>query len=87
MPREDSSEKARRLLAAGRVVVVSIDESAIHAVVRGDSSKLYSVAWRPGSWTCTCQALSRCSHVRATQLVTLDPSSARHLAQAAEVSS
>jgi uncharacterized Zn finger protein len=83
MPREDAVAKARRLLAEGRVVVLSVDETQTHAVVRGDSAELYSVWWRPGSWTCTCSALSRCSHVRAVQLCTLDPTSARRLAHAA----
>jgi uncharacterized Zn finger protein len=80
--REDASEKARRLLSSGRVTVVSVEEQQIVAIVRGDSAELYSVRWRPGSWSCTCQALSRCSHVRAVQLVTL-PTEARHLATAA----
>lgn len=77
MPREDAAAKARRLLAEGRVTVRTITTDQIVAEVRGDSARAYSTRWDPGGWHCDCDALSRCSHVRAVQLITLEPKETR----------
>lgn len=69
-PREHAASKARRLLAEGRVTVVRAIGPEVDAVVRGDSSAIYRVQHRPGSWMCTCEALGLCSHVRGVMLVT-----------------
>lgn len=74
MPREDASAKARRLLAEGRVTVRRLADDAIEANVHGDSARVYHVCWSPRCWDCGCDAASiRCSHVRAVQLVVLEP--------------
>jgi uncharacterized Zn finger protein len=68
--REPASVKARRLLLEGRVLVTRVDRRVVDAIVRGDSGEFYAVSHRPGAWTCTCPARSRCSHVQALMLVT-----------------
>ena len=71
--REDAATKARRLLAEGRVTVRTITADEIVAEVRGDSARTYSTRYDPSGWACTCDARSRCSHVRAVMLITLEP--------------
>jgi uncharacterized Zn finger protein len=72
--RENAPMKARRLLTEGRVSVRTITDETIVASVRGNSAKTYSVTFDPGGWSCPCDALSvQCSHVRAVQLVGLEP--------------
>ena len=71
--REDAASKARRLLAEGRVTMRVITTDEIVAEVRGDSARTHSTGWDPGGWYCDCDARSRCSHVRAVQLVVLEP--------------
>ncbi len=74
LPREDAATKARRLLGEGRVTVRHLSDDRIEASVRGDSARLYSVTWTPAGWSCPCDALmAHCSHVRAAQLVVLEP--------------
>jgi hypothetical protein len=74
MPRESAAVKAIRLLSSGRVVVRHVSDVAIVANVRGDSARIYSVSWSPEGWHCPCDAAStRCSHVQAVQLCTLEP--------------
>jgi hypothetical protein len=72
VPREDSATKARRLLIEGRVIVTHVDHRDVSATVRGDSGAVYTVAHRPGQWSCSCDAspYGRCSHLRAVQLIT-----------------
>ena len=48
--REDAAAKARRLLAEGRATIVRAIGPEVDAVVRGDSSGIYRVQHRPGSW-------------------------------------
>ena len=67
---EDAATKARRLLGEGRVTIRCLSDDAIAADVRGDSG-LHRVTWTPSGWACDCDALRRCSHIRATQLVVL----------------
>lgn len=71
--REDAQVKARRLLASGRVTLRRLDEDVIVAAVRGDSARVYLTGWDPSGWWCSCPAQRRCSHIRALQLVTLEP--------------
>ena len=76
MPREDAATKARRLLVEGRVTIRTLSDDLIEARVRGDSARHYDVIWEPSGWSCDCDALSRCSHTRAVQLVVLEPRTA-----------
>ena len=74
MPREDAAAKARRLLAEGRCTVRTITDTEIVAVVRGDSAIVYTTRYDdPSGWSCTCEAVGRCSHVLALMLVVLEP--------------
>jgi uncharacterized Zn finger protein len=70
---ENATTKAERLLAHGRVTIRTITDGVIEASVRGDAARQYVVGWDPRGWYCDCEALSRCSHIRAVQLVTLEP--------------
>jgi uncharacterized Zn finger protein len=76
--RENAATKARRLLAEGRLTVRFVGDDRIWASVRGDSAERYAVEWQPSGWWCSCPAASRCSHIRAVQLVTVVR---RHLSQ------
>jgi uncharacterized Zn finger protein len=68
--RENAAAKGRRLLTEGRLRVLSIDASTATAEVRGDSGAVYRVAREhSGRWSCSCQALGRCSHLVALMLV------------------
>lgn len=69
--RENADTKARRLLVEGRLDVEHRLGREIRASVRGDSGEVYSVEHSAGAWSCTCPALTRCSHTRALQLVTV----------------
>ena len=73
MTREDAATKARRLLAEGRITLRHIGDDLVRADVRGDTARIYAVAWSPAGWSCDCDAISRCSHIRSVQLVTLEP--------------
>jgi len=69
--RENAPLKGRRLLTEGRVSVVDVRPDRVRAVVRGDSAQLYTVGYDPSVWTCSCAALTACSHVKAVQLVVI----------------
>jgi hypothetical protein len=69
LSRENAETKARRLLIEGRVVVQVCGSDRVKAVVRGDSSSVRLVQY-DGSWSCSCIARWRCSHVRSVQLIT-----------------
>jgi uncharacterized Zn finger protein len=71
--RETVAAKAARLAGSGRVTLRRLDENLIVASVRGDSARVYDVEWNPDGWWCTCPAMRRCSHIRAVQLVVLEP--------------
>jgi uncharacterized Zn finger protein len=66
---ENAATKARRLLVEGRVDVEHRRGREVRAIVRGDSGEQYVVEHTAGAWTCSCPAMSQCSHVRAVQLV------------------
>lgn len=68
--RENAAAKARRLWprAASPSSAQSGRRSMRSSAV--DSSAIYRVQHRPGSWMCTCEALGLCSHVRGVMLVT-----------------
>lgn len=71
---ENVAQKARRLLAEGRLEVVRADKGGIVvARCRGDSAEVYDLGFDPGpgEWRCTCPARSKCSHIAALQLVTV----------------
>jgi hypothetical protein len=70
MPRENAYDKGRRYLAEGRLVVSHVDPTFIEGLVRGTGA-VHRVAFERGrGWSCTCQALTYCSHLYALMLVT-----------------
>jgi hypothetical protein len=73
MPRETITEKAARLAGTGRITLRLLSDEAIVAQVRGDSAKVYRTGWDPAGWFCSCDAVGRCSHILATQLIVLEP--------------
>jgi uncharacterized Zn finger protein len=50
-----------------------IGPDAIVAKVRGDTAREYVVVWDPTGWRCPCDAVGRCSHIIAVQLIVLEP--------------
>lgn len=70
--RENARTKSRRLLVEGRVLVRYAGPEGIRAFVRGDSGSLRSVTYDSGRWDCDCPSRGEgCSHIMATQAVTL----------------
>ena len=66
--RENATEKAKRLLLAGRLRVTKVDGELIEAECRGDSGELYTLGHRSDDvpfWHCSCPARTDCSHLRA----------------------
>jgi hypothetical protein len=70
MSRENAAEKARRIVAEGRLVLHRVDEDDGLAVgsVRGDA-EIWNVGCDETGWWCSCQARGRCSHQLAVGLV------------------
>jgi hypothetical protein len=62
--REDARSKARRYLGEGRCVIEYADGLRVRARVRGDGA-IYRVEYVAGSWSCSCLARGRCSHLLA----------------------
>ena len=73
MPRESAHVKGRRLLTEGRLRVVACSERHVVAHCIGDSGERYLLSADHRTWTCSCPALGRCSHLVALMLVTLKP--------------
>ena len=71
--REDAATKARRLLGEGRLTLRVLEEDEIVATVRGDSARIHTVHWDSDGWSDDCDAVGKCSHIRALQLVVLEP--------------
>ncbi|MCK6480237.1 MAG: hypothetical protein L6R43_08820 [Planctomycetes bacterium] len=69
--RETVREKARRLLAEGRVTVLRATPEGLRARVRGDSGEYDSSAFRNGIGWCSCpaQKSAPCSHLLALGLL------------------
>ena len=70
---ENAQAKAARLAGSGWVTLRVLTADLVAACVRGDSARQYSTGYDPSGWWCTCPAVRRCSHVRAVQLVVLEP--------------
>lgn len=67
--RESVQTKARRLLAEGRVEIVTRLPGQVLARVKGTDAT-YTVRWEPSGWSCDCEAGARkCSHRVAVALV------------------
>lgn len=70
---ERASDKARRLLQEGRVMVRNVDpvRDYVYAQCRGDSGEVYDMGYDPlkKQWRCTCAARGECSHLQALKLV------------------
>jgi hypothetical protein len=54
--REDARTKAERYLVQGRVRLLRCDEDGgyLSAEVRSDGATIYTVAFGPGGWSCSC---------------------------------
>jgi hypothetical protein len=61
--------ESQRLLTNGHVFVKWVTPGIVCATVYGDSG-IYDVDLHSDRWTCSCQARTTCSHMRAVQLVT-----------------
>ena len=69
MPRENAEAKAKRYLAEGRVIVVSVSNDRVLARVRGDG-QVWLVMFEGGVWSCPCPARTdQCSHLRALHMM------------------
>ena len=67
-----TEEKAARILASGRLKVISAGGDRITATCFGDTAdSVYEVGQDPGGWHCACPARRECSHIRALKLVTV----------------
>jgi hypothetical protein len=60
--------KAHRLLCAGRVRVVKVEERRRLVLVKGDTG-VHRVLWAANRWVCSCPSQRRCSHILAAELV------------------
>lgn len=72
LTRENSKDKAKRLLLSGRLRVVKVDGALIEAECRGDSGEVYTLGHSSNEvpfWSCSCPARTDCSHLRALWLV------------------
>jgi uncharacterized Zn finger protein len=69
MTREGAEAKGRRYLQEGRLIVLAAARDHVDAVCRG-AGEVHRVAYRRGSWACTCTARGLCSHLVAVQLCT-----------------
>jgi hypothetical protein len=68
--RESATEKGRRYVGEGRLMLDIVSADAIRGSCRG-SGTVHRVTWTPeDSWACSCEAKTRCSHLVAVQLVT-----------------
>jgi hypothetical protein len=61
----------RTPLAHRRVRIRKVGDDLIEARVRDDTARIYSVGWDRWGWSDNCDTRSRCSHIRALQLVVL----------------
>jgi hypothetical protein len=69
MTRDNARAKALRILAEGRVTIKRVNPSGVVALVRGDSAAFYIVTHDGARWRCSCEAIGRCSHGIAVQMV------------------
>jgi hypothetical protein len=69
--RENASEKGRRYVSEGRLVIRQLDEEGgvVVADCRGDGA-IYSLGFDDRGWWCSCEARGRCAHLIALGLVT-----------------
>lgn len=71
--RENTTDKAKRLLLTGRLRVTKVEGNIISATCRGDSGEVYQLGNDSPEmtfWDCSCPARTDCSHLRALWLVT-----------------
>lgn len=72
MPRESHQDKGRRYVGEARLTVTKVVGREVKAVCRG-AGAFYQLGHMPGrGWWCECPARTRCAHVYALQLVTVD---------------
>ncbi len=69
MTRESPDVKAARLLAEGRLTVVSVEPWHALATAKGDSGHSYDLGYTRAGWWCDCEARGRCGHMAALQRV------------------
>ena len=68
--RENLDTKAKRLLTESRVFIKWCMPEHVCAAVRGDTS-VHDVHLHSGRWSCSCQSVVTCSHLKAVMLVTV----------------
>lgn len=61
---EGSEAKADRLIAEGKVEILTDEPDSVAARVRGDNGD-YRVTGGRGGFSCSCRTVSRCSHLVA----------------------
>jgi hypothetical protein len=70
---EKQTQRARQLLADGRLSVITVDRNRNHilAICKGDHGT-YQLGFNPATldWMCECPAYGMCAHLVALQLVT-----------------
>jgi len=68
--RETATEKGRRYLSEGRVIVSDVRLNRVSAAVRGNGT-VYQTGFSDGEWHCSCPTpTDRCSHLYAVRKVT-----------------
>lgn len=65
----NATAKADQYLAAGRVIVTTVEPGSVKATVRGDGHSGHVDYADPAGWFCTCPARSRCCHLIAVRKV------------------
>ena len=70
MTAETMEAKARQLLVSGKVRVTWCSPGLVCGVVEGDHG-VYDIDLHSGRWSCSCEARTTCSHLRAVWLVTV----------------
>lgn len=66
--REAVEAKGRRYLLEGRLIVDHVDARGARARCRGGGA-VYDLTVAGGTWSCSCAARGRCSHLAALALV------------------
>jgi len=68
--RETATDKAKRYLSEGRVIISDVRLDRVSAAVRGNGT-VYSSGFSDGHWYCDCPTpTDRCSHLYALRKVT-----------------
>lgn len=75
-PRESAEQKGQRYVVEGRLTVERLDGRGIRARCRG-SGTVYALGYDGEGWFCSCPARTRCAHLVALQLVSVEVAAGR----------